>query len=56
MLFTFVYTGKRHLVRSTKAYTLPTHIAAHVDLVTGLTDFPPMSALRRLETRCCRRQ
>jgi len=35
--------GERHLLRSTKAYTLPAHIAAHVDFVTGLTDFPPMS-------------
>jgi hypothetical protein len=41
-------TGRREILRSSKAYALPGHVARHVDLISGLTDFPPIRTVSHL--------
>lgn len=35
-------TGRREILRSASRYTLPGHVAPYIDLISGLSDFPPV--------------
>ncbi len=35
-------SGTRQIVRSLAPYSLPPHVAAYIDLVSGVSDFPPI--------------
>ncbi|ELR22022.1 Prokumamolisin, activation domain containing protein [Acanthamoeba castellanii str. Neff] len=43
--------GRREILRSSKAYALPGHVARHVDLISGLTDFPPIQDRKPLKVK-----